>query len=35
MCTSEEDVEELIDMYGPLCWQGYETDRGGFKKLTW
>ena len=22
-------------MYGPLCWQGYEKDPGGFKKTMW
>ena len=28
MCT------ELEEMYGPLCWQGYDKDPG-FKKLMW
>ena len=32
MCTDEKDIEEL---YGPLCWQGYDKDPGGFKKLMW
>ena len=22
-------------MYGPLCWQGYHKDPGGFKKTMW
>ena len=34
MCTNEKDNEELTKMYGPLCWQGYDNDPGGFKK-TW
>ena len=29
MCTDENDNEELTKMYGPLCWQGYDTDPGG------
>ena len=32
MCTDENDGEELTKMYGPLCRQGYDKDRGGFKK---
>ena len=32
MCTDEKDNEELTKMYGPLCWQGYDKDPGGFKK---
>ena len=32
MCTDENDSEELTNMYGPLCWQGYDKDPGGFKK---
>ena len=35
MCTDEKDTEELNEMYGPLCWQGYDKDPGGFKKLMW
>ena len=35
MCTDEEDIEDLKEMHGPLCWQGYENDHGGFKKLMW
>ena len=35
MCTDEKDIEELNEMYGPLCWQGYDEDPGGFKKLMW
>ena len=35
MCTDEEDIEELEGMYGPLCWQRYDKDPGGFKKLMW
>ena len=22
-------------MYGSLCWQGYDKDTGGFKKMMW
>ena len=33
MCTGEKDNEELTNMYGPLCWQGYDKDPGGFKKM--
>ena len=32
MCTDENDNEELLGIYGPLCWQGYVKDPGGFKK---
>ena len=35
MCTDEKDIEELTEMYGPLCWQGYDKDPGGFKKTMW
>ena len=35
MCTDENDNEELTKMYGPLCWQGYDKDPGGFKKNMW
>ena len=24
MCTDEKDIEELNEMYGPLCWQGHD-----------
>ena len=24
MCTDEKNKEELTEMYGPLCWQGYD-----------
>ena len=33
MCTDEKDVEELNEMHGLLCWQGYDKDNEGFKKL--
>ena len=33
MCTDEQDIEELTDIYGPLGWQGYDQDPEGFKKL--
>ena len=33
MCTDEKDIDELNEMYGPSCWQGYDHDPGGFKKL--
>ena len=32
MCTDEKDNEELTNMYGPLCWQVYDKDPGGFTK---
>ena len=35
MSTNEKDTEELDGMYGPLCWQRYDQDSGGFKKLMW
>ena len=35
MCTDEQDIEKLNEMYGPLCWQGYDKDPGGFRKLMW
>ena len=35
MWTDGSDTEELNEMYGLLCWQGYDKDSGGFKKLTW
>ena len=35
MCADETYIEEPTVMYGPLCWQGYVKDLGGFKKLMW
>ena len=35
MCTDEKDIEELNEMYGPLCWQIYDHDPGGYKKIMW
>ena len=35
LCTDEDEVEELNEMKSPLCWQGCDTDQGGFKKLMW
>ena len=35
LCTDDEDVEELQEMYGPLRWHGCNNDQGGFKKLMW
>ena len=35
MCTDGEDIEELTGMSSPLCWQGYDKDLCGFKKLMW
>ena len=35
LCAGNEEDEELCGMYGPLCWQGYGTDTGGFKKMLW
>ena len=34
MCTHSDDIEELDEIYGPLCWRGYKQDPGGHKK-TW
>ena len=33
--TDEKDIEELEGMCGPLCWQGYDKNFGGFLKLMW
>ena len=33
--TDDDDVEEPNEMYGPPCWRGCDTVRGGFKKLMW
>ena len=33
MCTDENDIEELTGIFGLLCWQEYDKDPGGFKKL--
>ena len=35
MCTDENDIEELMLIYGPLCWQKYDKDPGGFKNVMW
>ena len=35
MCTDEKDIEEFNEMCGPVCWQGYDQDPEGFKKLMW
>ena len=35
MCTDKNDIEELTVTHGLLCWQGYDQDPGGFKKLMW
>ena len=35
MCTNENEEEELVKVYGPSCWQGYDKDPGGFKKIMW
>ena len=34
LCTGDDDVEELTELYGPFCWQGCENDQGGVKKLV-
>ena len=34
-CTDEDDNDELNEMCGPLCSQGCENDKNGFKKLMW
>ena len=35
LCTDENDVEELNEKYGPLCWQGYDHNPGGYRKIMW
>ena len=35
MCTDKNDIEELTVIHCLLCWQGYDEDPGGFKKLMW
>ena len=30
LCTGDDDVQELNELYGPLCWQECENDQGGF-----
>ena len=27
LCARNNDFEELTEMYGPWCWQGYNTDQ--------
>ena len=34
MCTDENGEEELTKLYGPLCWQLYDKDFGGFLKKS-
>ena len=31
--SDDDDVEELNEINGSLCWQGCDTDQGGIKKL--
>ena len=36
MCIDEKDNQKLTKMYGPLCWQGFDKDPGGFNKhVVW
>ena len=35
ICTDENDIEELNEMYGPLCWREYDHDLGGLQKIMW
>ena len=35
LCTDDDDAEEISEMYGPLCWQNYDTDPRGHKKMSW
>ena len=35
MCADENDIEELMGIYGPLCRQEYDKEPGGFKKMMW
>ena len=32
MCTDEKDIEELNEMHGTLCWQGYEKRQWRFQE---
>ena len=35
MCTDEDDIEELNEIYGSLCWQGHKHDPGGHQQFMW
>ena len=35
LCTGDDDVGELSELYGPQCWQRCDVDLGGFKKFMW
>ena len=35
LCTDDDEVEELNEMYGPLRWQACDNDQGGIEKLMW
>ena len=35
VCTDEIDIEELNEIYEPLCWQRCDHDPGGYKKIMW
>ena len=35
LCTDDDDADEINEMYGPLCWQYYDNDAGGHKKMSW
>ena len=28
LCTGDEEDSELGELYGPLCWRGFEADPG-------
>ena len=35
MCTDENNMEEFMGICYLLCWQGYDKDPGGNKKMMW
>ena len=35
LCTDDDDAKKISEMYGSLCWQSYDTDPGGYKKMSW
>ena len=34
ICTVGNDIEELNEIYGRLCWQGYDQESGGSEKKS-
>ena len=35
LCTGDDDVEELSEMYGPQCWEGCDAGRAVTTTRTW